>query len=370
MTNDEPTLGERGRNVRALALFVLLAGCGALTPPRPDGGAGGGGSVLGGGGGATGGGAPTGGGATGGGGGATGGGGGGAEAPWVEVALQVPAGTLGSVQRLAARPGELWTLVNNQYVLRSAGGRFDEVRVYAMPVVDHLQLSGTGAAAMTSFVLSSCLSGCEAGNAFDDFNLPAVPLALCGSADFLGLMTRSPDAGAALYEQTATSWDFVGQLNVRSPLDCARTSRGDLFVAGQGAVGSVNLGGSTLEVPDTSALGRVSANEPWTKIATDGTWVIAASARGAVARRPEDAGWSVASALSGEISALAVESASEVWVIGTGSGLARFDGAQWTPAGAGPTALTSFEAMALEGSHVYVGGRDAAGVARVFRRLR
>jgi hypothetical protein len=359
--------GERV-GARATSLIVatlLFLSCGALTPPRPDGGtdAGslGGGTAVGGGGGATG----------GGNGGGNGGGGGTTEAPWVEVALQVPAGTLGSVQRLSARPGEIYALVSNQYVLRSVGGRFDEVRVYAMPVVDHMQFSGSGAVALLVFNrLASCVTGCEQAGTWDDFNLPFVALGLCGSADFLGVMTRSPDAGVALYEQTATAWDPVNQLNLRSPLDCARTTRGDFFIAGTGAIGTANPTTTALEVPDTTALGRVSANEPWSKVSTDGTSVIAASARGAVARRPQDAGWSVASALSGEISALAVESASEIWVAGTGLGLARFDGTQWNPAGAGPPLLTRFESIALESSHVYVGGSDAAGVARVFRRLR
>ena len=278
---------------------------------------------------------------------------------------------MASVDRLASRPGEIWALIGGQYLLRSVGARFDEVRVYSSPAVGHFQFSGSGAAALTSFnVLTSCHSNCEANLAFTDFGLPATPIALCGSADSLGLMTRTADAGAALYEQATSSWDFVGKVNVRSPLDCVRTTRGELFVAGTGAVGNVNGSGAVLEVPDTTGLGRVSANEPWSKAATDGTAVIVASVRGAVARRPEDAGWSVASALNGEISALAVESSSEIWVIGTGLGLARFDGTQWRAAGAGPTTLTSFEAMALEGAHVYVGGRDSAGVARIFRRLR
>jgi hypothetical protein len=132
----------------------------------------------------------------------------------------------------------------------------------------------------------------------------------------------------------------------------------------------VNAREGLVEVPDTSGLGRVSINEPWTKVGTDGAWVFAASARGAVARRPEDAGWRVDSALGGEIAALAVESATELWVVGTGLGLARFDGTRWAPAGAGPAQLTSFDALAVESAHVYVGGSDAAGVARVFRRLR
>ena len=358
--------------MRALFLSVALGvvGCGALGPPRVDGGNGGGGGSLftgGGGGFATGGGA-----VTGGGGAAVGGGvGGGAEAPWVEVALQVPAGTPGTVQRLAARPGEIYALVASQYVLRSAGGRFNEVLVFNNPILGDFQFSGSGAAAVTvNQRLLACTGACEGGTGFVDLGLPATPIAVCGSADSLGVMTYASDAGARLFEQNGAQWNFVSNLNVRSPVDCARTTRGDLFVAGQGALGNANATQVTLEVPDTSALGRVSANEPWTKVATDGTWAFAASARGAVARRPEDAGWTVATALGGEITALAVESAQEVWVVGTGVGLARFDGTRWLPAGIGPRTLTSFDALALESAHVYVGGRDAAGVARVFRRLR
>ena len=84
---------------KLLIVGLLFLNCGALTPPRPDGGSGGGSDS----------------GSVGGGGGSTN------TAPWVEVALQIPPGTLGSVQRLAARPGELYALVANQYVLRSVG---------------------------------------------------------------------------------------------------------------------------------------------------------------------------------------------------------------------------------------------------------
>ncbi|MDP1827173.1 MAG: hypothetical protein Q8L48_28125 [Archangium sp.] len=355
-----------------MLLSLVLLGCGALTPPKPDGGTGGGfatggGTATGGGGTATGGGGA----ATGGGGGATGGGGGGTEASWLEVALQVPAGTQGTVQRLSARPGEIYALVANQYVLRSAGGRFNEVLVFNDPILGDFQVSRSGFSAVTVFQrLLACTSNCEQGVGFLDFGLGATPIAVCGSADNLGVMTSASDAGAALFEQNGDQWDFVSLLNLRSPLDCARTTRGELFVAGQGGVGKVNVSQASVEVPDTGGLGRVSTNEPWTKVGTDGTWVIAASARGAVARRPEDAGWRVESALNGEIAALAVESATEVWVVGTGLGLARFDGTRWTPAGAGPAQLTTFDALAVESSHVYVGGRDGAGVARVFRRLR
>ncbi len=245
--------------------------------------------------------------------------------------------------------------------------------VFATPVISDFQLSGTGLVALTPLAsLMACTASCELGAGYDEYGLGATPLAVCGSADFLGVMTRTPAAGAALYEQNAngTQFDFVHKLNLRMPLDCARTTRGELFVAGQGGVGNATATGTSIEVPSTAALGRVSTNEPWTKVATDGTWVIASSARGAVARRPEDGGWQVASALTCEITALAVESATEVWVAGTGLGLARFDGTGWTPAGQGPSQLTRFDALAVENAQVYVGGRDAAGVARVFRRLR
>ena len=80
--------------------------------------------------------------------------------------------------------------------------------------------------------------------------------------------------------------------------------------------------------------------------------------------------WQVEGALTGEISPLAVESATEVWVVGTGLGIARYDGIAWRPAGPGPAQLATFDALAVESSQVYVGGHDAAGVARGFRRLR
>ena len=155
-------LGENGStwflailvNPLVVALAVVLAGCGALTPPRPDGGMGGG---L-----ATGGGFATGGGGSTGGGGTATGGGGGAELPWIEVALQVPLGTQGTVQRLAARPGEIFALVANQYVLRSAGGRFNEVLVFANPVLGDFQFSATGTAAVSvAQSILACTAACE-----------------------------------------------------------------------------------------------------------------------------------------------------------------------------------------------------------------
>lgn len=115
---------------------------------------------------------------------------------------------------------------------------------------------------------------------------------------------------------------------------------------------------------------RASSLEPWSKLATDGQAVVSASTQGAVARRASNGTWTVERVLDGEITALAL-SKSGLWVAATGIGLAQFDGTSWHDAGPGPSPLTRFEALALdEAQHVYVGGTDATGVARVFRRER
>lgn len=80
------SLAPAGERASLLLLLLVVASCGALTPPRPDGGTGGGGTQT----------------------------GGGTEAPWLEVTLQVPPGTTGTVQRLSARPGEIYALIANQ----------------------------------------------------------------------------------------------------------------------------------------------------------------------------------------------------------------------------------------------------------------
>ncbi len=276
---------------------------------------------------------------------------------------------MGSVSRLIGAPGEIYALVSNQYVLRSAGARFNEVFVFSNPDLRDFQASWTGKGAALSFnTLLACFTGCDSGNSFEPLGAPS-PRGLCTASDQLAVMSRASDGGTTVFAQDGGAWDFFGSAPLRSPLACTRSNESVFFVT-QGQVTVTNANGTfTTEVPDTTALGRQSALEPWALITTDGTQVFAASVRGAVARRSAAGAWSVSSALTGEITGLTTDPAGDLWVLGTGLGLAHFTGGQWV-ASAGPPLLVSFTSIALEGAHVYVGGADAAGVARVFRRLR
>ncbi|MCA2982038.1 MAG: hypothetical protein INH41_22540 [Myxococcaceae bacterium] len=350
----------------ALATIALCgAACAPLSPLRSDAGAAGGQAGGGSAGGVVAGGAA--------GGGTAGGstaGGGSAEPPWVEVSLQVPAGTTGAVQRLGAGAGAVYALVSNQYVLRSLGGRFDEVLVFSKADINDFQYSASGRGVVTvGRAMLSCAGSCDQPRAFEDVLLPSAPLALCSSPSELALLTRAADGGVSVYAQAGNDWPMTLSAPVRAPLACTRTARG-VVIGAQGGVMTTFDAGARLEVPDVTALGRGSANEAWTHVVTDGALVFAASARGAVGRRAEDGAWSVASALDGAVTAMALGSATDVWVAGTGVGLARFDGAVWLGAGRGPPQLSTFEALAVDGAHVYVGGADASRVARVFRRPR
>lgn len=328
-----------------LAFLLLAAACGPLTPPRVDGGLGTG----------------------------TGGSAGGAESPWVEVSLANATGTKGSVQRLAARPGEIYVLVAQRNLLRSEGGPFINVITFDSPLLNDFQLSASGAVVLTYLHYGLvCDSACENGD-FEPLTVPASVIAVCGGSDRLGLMAERSDGGTALYEQgppSTLTLDFVSVSNVSNPTACTRTTAGNMFVAGQGGVANVTSMSAVIEVPDTAALGRPSSLERWTNVSTDGTVVVASSTRGAAAIRAQDGSWTVHTALAGFIGGLALESATDIWVGGKGQGLSRFDGTRWTAAGSDPAELTYFEALAVEGSYVYVGGRDADGVARVFRRLK
>lgn len=372
--------------IRALAIAsVVLVGCGPLVPQR-DAGSGGGGGVTGGGaatgGGATGGGAGgsggSGGGATGGGGGATGGGsgggatgGGGGVVNWTEVALQVPNGTMGAVTRLAAGNGEVFAFVADQYILAnpSSGTRFNEVLVFTNPDLWEFQASHSSKAAAIAFsTMLACFSGCESGNNYDQLGAGSAR-GLCNGSDGLALMTRASDGGTNLYAQDGGDWDLYGSVPLRTPLGCTRAPDAVYFAALGGITAAWPDAGSTIEVPSVTALGRNSANESWSFINTDGTQIFASSVQGAVAIRSLGGTWATSSAIGGEITALGVGRDGDLWVAATGIGLAHFTGGSWS-ASAGPTQLVSLRSLAVEGPHVYVGGADSSGVARVFRRLR
>jgi hypothetical protein len=114
---------------------------------------------------------------------------------------------------------------------------------------------------------------------------------------------------------------------------------------------------------------RSVSGEKWTQVVTDGQGVVAGSERGAVARRRSDGTWATWSVFSTDVTGIALTAPAEIWVASSTEGLAHFNGTQWTSA-APPAGLVSVDALAREGNWVYVGGTDAAGVARVFRQLR
>lgn len=290
---------------------------------------------------------------------------------WTEVALQVPSGTMGSVTRLAAGQSEVFAYVADQYVLRSAssGTRFNEVLVFTNPDLWDFQASLTSHAAALSFsTMLACFDTCANGNNFDQFGAGSAR-GLCNGADQLALMTRSSDGGTNVYAQDGGEWNPFGFAPLRTPLGCTRAPEAVYFAALGGVTAAYPDGGSQLEVPSVTALGRNSANESWNFITTDGVQVFASSVQGAVAIRSAGGTWTTATALNGEISALGVGADGDLWVAGTGVGLAHFTGGTWVPS-AGPPLLSAYASLAVEGPHVYVGGTDASGVARVFRRLR
>lgn len=322
-------------------LGVVLLACGPLGPPRADGGGDGGAT-----------------------------GGGGPPAAWQEVTLAIPGASTGPVQRLVARPGELFAAVGHETLLHSRGGQFSIVTVFDQPVLGHMNASKSGRVAYTVFqTLLACAAGCDDADSYEELRLPRTPIGVCSGVERLGVMTTATDAGAVLFaEGDDGGWSEQRRLNLRAIAECARLADDTFFVAGLGAV--FNSATGVDEVPDTGPLARDSSLEAWTRLGTDGTRVYAASVRGAVARRDELGAWSVQQVLAGEITALAVEAQGPVWVAGTGLGLSRWDGTGWHDEGAGPAQLLGYDALALEGSHVYVGGTDAQDRPRVFRRAR
>jgi hypothetical protein len=169
---------------------------------------------------------------------------------------------MGSVSRLIGAPGEIYALVSNQYVLRSAGARFNEVFVFSNPDLRDFQASWTGKGAALSFnTLLACFTGCDSGNSFEPLGAPS-PRGLCTASDQLAVMSRASDGGTTVFAQDGGAWDFFGSAPLRSPLACTRSNESVFFVT-QGQVTVTNANGTfTTEVPDTTALGRQSALEP------------------------------------------------------------------------------------------------------------
>lgn len=327
--------------LRALPLVLfLVAGCGALQRPGADGGTGGG----------------------------SGGGTGGGDGQWLEVVIDVPTGTSGEVQSLQARTGEVLALVGNQYVVRSLGGRFTVANYLTEPWFLDLELTAGGRAVVaTSTFLLTCTSGCADPVNFDEYGTGGMrPLALCSDGEELDAVLAQRDGGASVFRFTEpdAGWTLVGDVALPEVSDCVVTG-GERLVAGRGGV--VSLGNSLMR-PDLTGTGRVTTQEPWTRLVASGGDVFMSSLRGAVARRTA-ASWSVQQVFTPGIDALAASAARRPFAIATGGGVAEFDGASWSAPIALPSGLVAATAAALTSDGVlYVGGRDSAGVPRIFQR--
>ena len=313
-----------------LALCVGLVGCGALTAPQLDAGAHGDG---------------------------------GSDGVWTE--LSVPMGLTAPFQSLAAQPGAVFALVGEDTVLRSGGGQFELVSAADSPVVLYLAAAQSGAVAFTSFqTLFVCPGNCTSVDAFDQLSLPRTPIGLCSGAEGLAAMTTAADAGAALFVEDAGSWSTGRLLSVTSPRNCARARQG-VFITEQGGVFNVETGAlERVDVP-----GRDGALEPWRLAASVGDAVFIASDLGGAAVRDGTGVWRASAVATSDVTALAVEADDSAW-LAAGTALWRFDSTAWASAGSAPSTLTTVAGLALQPGAVYVGGLDAAGHPRIFRRPR
>jgi len=326
---------------RAVICCLLLLACTPLVRPGQDAGTGGGT----------------------GGGGSGGGAGGGSGGPWVEVPIAIT-GAQGDVQRLAARPGEVWAMVGHGAMVRATTGRFELLWDATPPNLLDFALTPAGqVAVLTDGALLACTSACEAFASYADFALPAHPLAVCSGGEALEFLVGLGDGGTTLFAFDGAGWNRTDDVPVKDARQCAVDTAGRIYVGGRGAVGIDADGGVSLVMPATGALSRPPESELWTLVAAESVG-FAASAQGAGARG--DA-WSALPALSGSAAALAVRSPTQAFVFGTSSA-ARFDGTAWRPDVA-PATLTTITAAAYgpDGA-LYVGGSDATGAPRVFRR--
>jgi len=288
----------------------------------------------------------------------------GAPGEWVELSL--PADLTAPFGTMTAYPGAVYALVGENTVLHSAGGSFDWVTTFESPVVAHLAATHAGHTAYTVFqTMFVCAANCGSSDSYEERSLPRTPIALCGGDQRLAALTTATDAGAAvLNELDDGGWSLSEALEVIDPQGCARL--GDaVFITEQGAV----FNSFTHAAEHISVAGREGALEPWRFVGTGSNNVFVSSELGAVARRDALGVWTTAQVTSADITALAVESDDSAWV-STGHSLFRYSPQGWVPEGAGPTVLTGIAGMALQPSSVYVGGVDAAGRPRIFRRQR
>ncbi len=322
----------------AALILLVSAGCGALTPARADGGALDGGPGV----------------------------DGGDDATWLEVFVDAPPGTRGDVQRLEVRPGEVWALLASRYLLRSQSGRFTLAYEIDPPgsFVDARVTTGGAVLLVTPTALLTCFAGCDDTSRFSQVSLPWKPLAACGFGESMEVVLRTPDAGASVYSFSRDAgWGLLGELGIAAARACDRAASGEVYVAGRGAIGRVTDAGLATVSPGTGLASRPAAEEPWAFLVTDGDAVFAASERGALATSLDRANWSVAGGPVG-LGALAAG-------VAVGRTVSRWTPEGWLDAGPVPSALAFVTAAAVddEGA-VWVGGRDAEGAPRIFRRSR
>lgn len=139
----------------------------------------------------------------------------------------MPPGTKGSVQRLVAHSGGVYALVARQYVLHSAGGRFEEVLVFYDPIVDDLQASRSGHAALVDTYgnVQACAADCARGRSYAPLGRRVTSRGLCGSADLLGIMVRAPDASTSVYaelQDVEGEWALAATNLPSAASDCVR----------------------------------------------------------------------------------------------------------------------------------------------------
>lgn len=314
---------------------ALLAGCGALGPLFGDAGADAGSAPL----------------------------------SWVDVPLDVEPGAKGSVTGFAQSSSAVYATVAERWVLVSTGGRFTVSLELGAPAAFALAASDTGdlgvAVASNWFF---CPLDCS-DTPWDWVPVGRAVRAGCSGPRGTGLVVPASDGSAVAFDvRLDGGWVEQGQLSLSSVSACARTDEGALFVGGRGAIARALDGGVQLDVPDVTALSRVSSDELWQAMTTDGAEVIAGSARGAVALGSVGA-WTVESVADEPVLSVTKVGGLTFAFTRTG-GVLRRDATGWQTLGAAPAGLASIDAFIATPQAFYVGGQDSSGSAHIFRAAR
>lgn len=330
-----------------VAAILVMASCGASGGPQPDGGAGGGdgGTAR-----------------------SCGiGGGGGAVYLWsayeATAHLPFPPPAVGAVQRVALGGDRVYAIAGGQRFLQMGAGATTFSDLTAPQPLTDLRVARSGRVIVSSPThVWTCSEGCEDFGAYAQFALPSAPTALCATSHLFAATTASLDGGSAvLTEGPDAGWHLVGFVNAPAPGECARTDDGAVFVAAEGRIARMPAtGGATNEVPDTTALGRPSSQERWTRITTDGTSVLAASEHGALAHRDPSGTWQVVQALGGPATAVLLESPASGWAFDA-DGMVCLDASGWHSGGY--TAGFKITSAAKGGGRLHLGGYVSDGGA-------